>query len=537
MNFLKSFLILFSVALCTPKFFAQEKLPLIPYPQNVDLIEGNFKIPKSIKYQSDFSKNEVENIDFAFKIFNQTNIVFKKNSSKKSQIVFSVLPPNLEDGIWAKDFYAVIILPNQIQIQSNTDKGRFYAINTLFQLFNFYETKGEIPCMEITDSPKFQWRGMHLDVTRHFFTVDEVKKYIDYLAMYKFNTFHWHLTDDQGWRIEIKKYPKLTEIGAWRNGSMIGKYSDNTFDDKRYGGFYTQEQIKEVVKYAAERHITVVPEIEMPGHAVAAIASYPELGCTGKQIEVEKKWGVFEDVFCPKPETFTFLENVLAEVMPLFPSEYIHIGGDECPKENWKKCAHCQNLIKEKGLKDEHELQSYFIQKIEKFVNAHGKKIIGWDEILEGGLAPNAAVMSWRGTEGGIAAAQQKHYVVMSPGEFCYFDHYQNNPATEPIAFGGYTSAEKVYSFNPVPEKLNDDEKKYILGAQANLWSEYILDFKQVEYMIFPRMMALSEVLWGTNLDFNDFKLRFQKNAETLDKMKVNYNKESINQPLKNPYK
>lgn len=517
------------------KNFSQEKLPLIPYPQNVDLIQGSFKIPKIVKIQSGFSKTSVVNISVAFEVFNKTNIVFKKNSSKNSHIVFSILPPKLEER--HPDFYAIIISPKQIVIESDTEKGRFYAINTLLQLLNYYENKGELPCMEITDSPKFSWRGMHLDSSRHFFTVDEVKRYIDYLAMYKFNKFHWHLTDDQGWRIEIKKYPKLTEIGAFRNGSMIGKYSDNKFDDKKYGGFYTQEQVKDVVKYAEARHVTVVPEIEMPGHAVAAIASYPWLGCTGKQIEVEKKWGVSENVFCPKPETFEFLENVLAEIMPLFPSEYIHIGGDECPKESWKKCPNCQALIKKEGLKDEHELQSYFIQKIEKFVNSKGKKIIGWDEILEGGLAPNATVMSWRGIEGGIAAAQQKHDVIMTPGEFCYFDHYQGNPKTEPIAFGGYTSAEKVYSFNPIPEKLKDDEKKYILGAQGNVWTEYILDFKQVEYMIFPRITALSEVLWGTNRDFNDFKLRFQKNAKILDKMKVNYNKEAINQPKENPYK
>lgn len=528
MNFLKNLLILFSIVFCSQIFFAQEKLPLIPYPQNVEIKNGYFILEKNIaintyknSFEAKFLKNYLEE-EFASKVkisqkyFEGTTISFFKNKNFK------------------ENEYKLTIRGSEVAIFSKNNKGIFNGIQTLIQLLS---SNAKIPNLEITDSPKFSWRGMHLDCSRHFFTVDEVKKYIDYLAMYKFNTFHWHLTDDQGWRIEIKKYPKLTEIGAYRNGSMIGKYKDNTFDDKKYGGFYTQEQIKEVVKYATERHITVVPEIEMPGHAVAAIASYPELGCSGKQIEVQKKWGVFEDVFCPKPETFTFLENVLAEVMPLFPSQYIHIGGDECPKESWKKCEFCQNLIKKEGLKDEHELQSYFIHKIEKFVNSKGKKIIGWDEILEGGLAPNAAVMSWRGTDGGIAAAQQKHFVVMTPGEFCYFDHYQNNPATEPLAIGGYTSAEKVYSFNPIPEKLQDDEQKYILGAQANLWSEYILNFKQVEYMIFPRMMALSEVLWGTNNDFNDFKKRFEKNSEILDKMKVNYNKESINQPLQNPYK
>lgn len=508
--------------------FSQEKLPLIPYPQKVEIGSGSFILGKNIEINADKNSSEAKFLkDYLEKEFGAKVVI---NSKYFEGTKISLL----KDKKLKNNEYKMSVNGDKVAIFAKDNSGIFSGIQTLIQLLS---SSTKIPNLKITDSPKFSWRGMHLDSSRHFFTVDEVKRYIDYLAMYKFNKFHWHLTDDQGWRIEIKKYPKLTEIGAFRNGSMIGKYSDNKFDNKKYGGFYTQEQVKDVVKYAEARHVTVVPEIEMPGHAVAAIASYPWLGCTGKQIEVEKKWGVSEDVFCPKPETFEFLENVLAEIMPLFPSEYIHIGGDECPKESWKKCPNCQALIKKEGLKDEHELQSYFIQKIEKFVNSKGKKIIGWDEILEGGLAPNATVMSWRGIEGGIAAAQQKHDVIMTPGEFCYFDHYQGDPKTEPIAFGGYTSAEKVYSFNPIPEKLKDDEKKYILGAQGNVWTEYILDFKQVEYMIFPRITALSEVLWGTNRDFNDFKLRFQKNAKILDKMKVNYNKEAINQPKENPYK
>jgi len=345
--------------------------------------------------------------------------------------------------------------------------------------------------------------------------------------MYKFNTFHWHLTDDQGWRIEIKKYPKLTEIGAWRNGSMVGHYNDQTYDEKRYGGFYTQDDIKEIVAYATQRHITVVPEIEMPGHAVAALAAYPEYSCTGGPFQVAKQWGVLDDVFCPKEETFAFLEDVLTEVMALFPSKYIHIGGDECPKTRWKTCPHCQSLIKEKGLKDEHELQSYFVQRIEKFVNSKGRKIIGWDEILEGGLAPNAAVMSWRGTEGGIAAAKQKHFVVMTPGSHCYFDHYQGDPKNEPLAIGGYTTVEKVYAFNPTPVELSAEQANYILGAQANVWTEYMEDAAKVEYMIFPRMMALSEVLWGTSNPekFQDFQNRMVQQFSILDKKGIHYSR------------
>jgi hexosaminidase len=350
--------------------------------------------------------------------------------------------------------------------------------------------------------------------------------------MYKLNTFHWHLTDDQGWRIEIKKYPKLTQIGSKRKESMIGAYVDNTFDGKPYGPyFYTQDQIKEVVKYAQERHITVVPEIEMPGHALAALSAYPELACTKGPFEPATKWGVFDDVFCPKEETFTFLENVLDEVIRLFPSQYIHIGGDECPKTRWKECAHCQELIKKNNLKDEHGLQSYFIQKIEKYVNSKGRKIIGWDEILEGGLAPNAAVMSWTGIKGGLEAAKTGHFAVMTPGSYCYFDHYQGDPATEPNAFGGFTPLDKVYSYNPIPAELNAEQSKYILGVQANLWTEYILDFKQVQYMIFPRLFALSEVAWGTAdpENYKEFEGRVIHEFKNLDKLGVNYAKSIYN--------
>ena len=368
---------------------------------------------------------------------------------------------------------------------------------------------------------------MHLDVGRHFFQVSFIKKYIDLIAMYKMNTFHWHLTEDQGWRIEIKKYSKLTQVGAYRKGTMVGKYSDQKYDSIPYGGFYTQEQIKEVVAYATKKHITIVPEIEMPGHSVAAIASYPWLSCTGKQIDVEKGWGVFEDVYCTKDSTFQFLQDVLDEVMTLFPGKYIHIGGDESPKTRWKACSTCQAKIKKENLKDEHELQSYFIKRIEKYVNSKGKQIIGWDEILEGGLAPNAAVMSWQGTEGGIAAAKQKHKVVMTPSSHCYFDHYQASPVGEPLAIGGYTPLEKVYAYEPIPPVLNAEEQTFILGAQANIWTEYILNEKQVEYMAMPRMAALAEVLWTPKQNKNEtnFLNRLQQHFLLLDKLDINYAK------------
>jgi hexosaminidase len=508
--------------------FSQNNIAFIPKPQNTLVGKGSFYINTKTYIQADENSFEANYLKEAIQI--QTGLHLKITSKKNSKKIHLVL---LEPKIanFNKEQYEIVVSDSEIVISALTNQGLFYGIQTLLQMVPF-EKKNEIaiPWIKISDAPKYAWRGMHLDVCRHYFPITFIKKYIDYLAHYKMNTFHWHLTEDQGWRIEIKKYPKLTEVGAWRNGSMVGRYDDQKIDDIKYGGFYTQEEIKEVVAYASQRHITIVPEIEMPGHSLAALAAYPELSCTDGPFEVGKKWGVFDDVYCPKEETFTFLENVLSEVLALFPSEYIHIGGDECPKTRWKSCAHCQKIIKEKGLKDEHELQSYFIQRIEKFVNSKGRKIIGWDEILEGGLAPNAAVMSWRGTEGGIAAAKQKHYVVMTPGSHCYFDHYQGKPENEPLAIGGFTSLEKVYNFNPMPKELILEEQKYILGAQANVWTEYILTPEQVEYMIMPRMSALAEVLWGTANpeNFIDFKTRLQAQEIWLKNNNINYRKTSF---------
>ena len=503
-------------------FFSQAKLNLIPYPQKLDFLKGEFIIPETLNLSDNLPQKETEYLKNRLKL--------KSNNVKNhdAHLLYSKLTNKSKLN---KEFYSIEISPKQIHIKSYTEQGYFLAIQTLIQLFETHKN-GSISALKIEDEPKFQWRGMHLDVCRHFFTVEEVKQYIDYLAMYKLNTFHWHLTDDQGWRIEIKKYPKLTQIGSKRKESMIGAYVDDTFDRRPYGPyFYTQEQIKDVVKYAQDRHITVVPEIEMPSHALAALSAYPELACTKGPFESATKWGVFDDVFCPKDETFTFLENVLDEVIALFPSQYIHIGGDECPKTRWKECAHCQELIKMHNLKDEHGLQSYFIQKIEKYVNSKGRKIIGWDEILEGGLAPNAAVMSWTGIKGGIEAAKANHFAVMTPGSYCYFDHYQGDPQTEPNAFGGFTPLDKVYSYNPIPAELNAEQSKYILGVQANLWTEYILDFKQVQYMIFPRLFALSELGWGTSKpdNYKEFENRVVEHFKILDKMKINYAKSIYN--------
>lgn len=391
-------------------------------------------------------------------------------------------------------YYHLLVNKSGVSIESNDQQGLFYAMQSLLQLSGTTAISGA----DVHDAPNFRYRGVHLDCARHFFTLTELKGFIDEIARLKFNTFHWHLTDDQGWRIEIKKYPKLTEIGGWRDSTLIGHFSNTpiTYDHVRYGGYYTQDEARELVAYAQERGITIIPEIEMPGHARAALAAYPELGCTGIQQGVSGTWGVFDDVFCTKPQTIAFLKDVLAEIITVFPSETIHIGGDETPKVRWKVCPACQQQIKDHHLHDEHELQSYVVSEMANFLSERGRKLMGWDEILEGGLAENAQVMSWRGTEGGIAAAKAKHHVVMTPTSYCYLDYYQSGSPGEPLAIGGYLPLEKVYSFNPIPKELNEEEKQYILGGQANLWTEYLQTMSAVQYQAFPRLVAIAEVLW-----------------------------------------
>ncbi|MGD9589023.1 MAG: family 20 glycosylhydrolase [Pyrinomonadaceae bacterium] len=427
--------------------------------------------------------------------------------------------------------YQLDITDEFISVSLSDKAGRFYALQSLFQLFPTNADQIQISPVRITDEPRFQYRGMHLDVSRHFQPVEFVKKYIDLMAQFKFNNFHWHLTDDQGWRIEIKKYPRLTTVGQYRSESHEGRYS-TTFkgDGRPVEGFYTQEQIRDVVAYAKARHINVIPEIELPGHASAALAAYPELGkgCAAPdyKFEVKKTWGIFKEVFCPTEETFKFLEDVLDETIKLFPdSPYIHIGGDEVLKDYWKESGYVQELKKRENLKDEHEVQSYFVRRIEKYVNSKGKKIIGWDEILEGGIAPNATIMSWRGMKGGIEAAKAKHDVIMTPTDFVYFDYGQGDPAYEPLNIGGYVPLEKVYAFEPVPSELTAEEAKFILGGQANIWTEYLETPAAVEYMAFPRMLALSEVLWSRKEDrnFADFKRRLNAVLPRLDSQNVNY--------------
>ncbi|MCC9138407.1 beta-N-acetylhexosaminidase [Pontibacter silvestris] len=519
---------------------ALQTIAIIPQPLKLTLKSGSFSLNAGTTIYVDPENDELKNIGQALAQYiqqisgNQLKVTQAVPNKDSEHAIYLTLAQPI-DSLGAEG-YKLQVTSSQVTLAANKPQGLFLGTQTIRQLLPSTTTTApvSIPALEVVDKPRYAWRGMHLDVARHFFSVEFVKKYIDYLAMHKMNTFHWHLTEDQGWRIEIKKYPKLTEVGAWRDGTLIGHYSDqpHQFDDKRYGGYYTQEQIKEVVKYAQDRYITVIPEIEMPGHSIAALTAYPELSCTGGPFKVEQLWGVFDDVYCAGNEqTFEFLEDVLTEVMDLFPSKIIHIGGDESPKSRWEKCPKCQARIAAENLKNEHELQSYFIQRMEKFVNSKGRTIIGWDEILEGGLAPNAYVMSWRGTEGGIAAAKQHHYVVMTPGSHVYFDHYQGEPNLEPVAIGGYTTLEKVYSFEPTPAELSEDEKKYILGAQANVWTEYIPTSEQVEYMVLPRMSALSEVLWtpAKQKDWENFKARMQQQYQRFDALGANYARSTFN--------
>ena len=425
--------------------------------------------------------------------------------------------------------YILRINSNLITISASTENGAIFGFQSLNQLMNLNLNNGVIKLknQEIKDSPRFKYRGMHLDVGRHMYPVDFIKKYIDGLAMLKFNNFHWHLTEDQGWRIEIEKYPMLNNIGSFRDSTLIGHYGDKPrqYDKSRYGGFYTKKEIKEIVKYANKRGINVIPEIEMPGHSQAAVASYPMLGCSGEQVGVAPLWGVFKEIYCSKNETFDFLEDIIDEVVELFPSKYIHIGGDEAPKTNWKACGNCQDVIEREGLKDEYELQSYFITRMEKYINSKGKQIIGWDEILEGGLAPNATVMSWRGISGGIEAAKMNHEVIMTPNAVCYLDHYQaKDTKNEPLAIGGYTPIEEIYNYEPIPSELDKSLHKYIIGAQGNVWTEYMKTSDHVEYMVFPRILALSEVVWADNRpSFEDFEKKVNDTYPILDRMNINY--------------
>ena len=498
-----------------------QKNNIIPTPNEQTINNGFMEIENSpeIITESNFNsaatlfKNAIKKLDLTSKKTTKNRINFSLNEKLN------------------EEEYILKINTDQINIEASTETGAIFGFQSLFQLMNLNLKNGVVKLQNqvIKDSPRFKYRGMHLDVGRHMYPVAFIKKYIDGLAMLKFNNFHWHLTEDQGWRIEIEKYPELNNIGSYRDSTLIGHYTDKPwqFDKTRYGGYYTKKEIKEVVRYAQERGINVIPEIEMPGHSQAAVSSYPEFGCTGEQVGVAPLWGVFKEIYCSKNETFDFLEDIIDEVVELFPGKYIHIGGDEAPKTNWKACGNCQNVINREELKDEHELQSYFITRMEKYINSKGKQIIGWDEILEGGLAPNATVMSWRGVSGGIEAAKMNHEVIMTPNATCYLDHYQaKDTANEPLAIGGYTPIEEIYNYEPIPNELDESLHKYIIGAQGNVWTEYMKTSDHVEYMVFPRIFALSEVVWARDKpSFNDFENKVIDMYPILDKMDINYSK------------
>ncbi len=533
MRLIIGFLVL-SVFGCTNRevqFIENEQLAIIPRPNSVEQGTGVFIWDKN----TTITANSIAPLAKDFLIGHLNNATSLKLTESKTNPTITI---SIDSTITNTEGYILNINSKKISIAAKTPIGAFHGVQTLRQLLPaalekkdaFTEDSFTIPTVAIKDAPAFAYRGMHLDVSRHFFPPEKIKAYIDMLSLLKLNTFHWHLTDDQGWRIEIKKYPELVTKAAYRLETLVGHYNDTPqqFDNTRYGGYYTQEEVKSIVAYAQAKHITVIPEIEMPGHASAAISAYPELGCTQEQIPVATSWGVFEDIFCPKPATFKFLQNVLDEVIALFPSQYIHIGGDEAPKARWEACAHCQNLIKQQGLANTHELQSYFIRTIESYLNSKGRQIIGWDEILEGGLAPNATVMSWRGTAGAVAAAKSGHNVILTPTSHAYFDYYQANNPDEPLAIGGYLPLKKVYSFSPYPTEMPKEDYKYVLGAQGNVWTEYMKTWDKLEYMAYPRTMAMSEVVWSgpsssIDQDYSNFLLRLEHFFNRLDTLEVNY--------------
>ena len=564
MRKLFNFLILALLCVGCTKEAVVESYEIVPEPLSVEMGGGYYTLDKScvIVYGNgdenpDINADMARNASFLqHYLLEDTGIELKvRPSSEISQgcVISLELEPyegerlSHGDSSRVADSYELEISDGRIAIRGYSPAGVFYGIQTLRKIISvpcaddgkpyasgaFTHLKVKIACGTVKDMPRFQYRGMHLDVARHMFPLDFIKRYIDLLALHNINVFHWHISDDQGWRIEIKSRPELTEKGAYRSGTVIKK-EWGTSDSIPYGGYYTQQEAREIVKYAAERYITVSPEIDMPGHMLAALTAYPELGCTGGPYEVWTRWGVADDVLCVgKDETFDFLEDVFTEIMDIFPSKYIHIGGDECPKIRWESCPVCQAKIKELGLKDdaehtaEEKLQSYAVERIERFINSKGRSIIGWDEILEGGLAPNATVMSWTGTEGGRLAAHMGHDVIMVPASYFYLNFHQSDDVEhEPFGIGGYVPIEKTYSFDPIPDDLKGTEKaKHIIGVQANLWTEYIKTTEHAEYMLLPRLAAVSEVQWSApeNRDFDDFSVRLRNLVPLYDLYGCNY--------------
>ena len=533
MYFIKNkVLLLLSLFVCAAFANAQTKVSIIPLPKVVLEKEGSFK-PGNTIYIVAQEASLAPLAQHAEQLFKEAAGVKKiiqspyKKPAQKNVIYLSID----SHAVKHDEGYVLDVTKASITLKAKSERGIFYGLQTLTQLIPVGNDKS-IPAMHIEDEPRFTWRGMMFDNCRHMFSVDFIKRFIDQLAYHKLNKFHWHLTEDQGWRIEIKKYPRLQTIAAYRNGTQYGPDRKKDVDSIRYGGYYTQEQIKEVVAYAASKYIEVIPEIEMPGHSVAAITAYPSLACnpvsfeTGKPHEVRKVWGVSKDILCVGNDSvFTFLQDVLTEVMPLFPSQYIHIGGDEAPHDAWAKCPKCQQRMKDEGLKNEAELQSWFIRRMEGFINANNKRLIGWEEIMQGGLTPNATVHSWLGVKSGLQASKMGNDVIMSPYSHLYFDGYQAEPAIEPLAIGYYTPLDIVYSFEPRHPDMTDKDAQHLLGAQANLWTEFIKSESYFQYMVFPRMDALAEITWTPKekKNFNDFEQRLQTQLKRYDKMKIHY--------------
>lgn len=504
---------------------SKTRLAIIPKPNKTLKQSGQFTLNTHVYIQNQIEKKSFINSIVVFQkmVFEKTNLKLKVNvgTDKKSKAIILKL-----NDTFSAEQYLLNISNNEILIEGGDEAGLFYGMMSLYQQIKKQRKYYSVSAFIIEDQPAFKWRGLHLDVSRHFFSVQEIKKILSAMALLKLNTFHWHLTDDQGWRIEIKKYPKLTTIGSSRKETLVGHAANwpETYDNEEVKGFYTQKEIKEIVEYASAHQINIIPEIEMPGHAVAALAAYPEFACTQGPFEVWTKWGVNPEVFCAGNEnTYLFLEDILDEVCDLFPGEYIHIGGDECPKERWKHCRKCQAKITEENLQNTEELQGYFTKRMEAYLFTKGKKTVGWDEILDGGVPSRAIIMSWRGEEGGIAAAMAGNDVVMAPNDYVYFDHYQD-VLYEPLAIAGLTRMKEVYDFNPVPENMIS-KQEHILGAQAQLWTEYIKNNSHLEYMIFPRLLALSEALWTQqeNKNYIDFQTRLSNWYPNLDLLKLNY--------------
>jgi len=510
---------------------------IIPRPVSLEKAEGVFKINAATRIEIP-TGNDWEAAATFFKnlLSVPTGFTLATGQGTKSTNVIRVVQ---NDQVANPEGYVLHITPKAITIDARTAAGAFYAFQTLRQMLpvevesakKVTDVAWAVPCATITDEPRFGYRGMHLDVCRHFFTTDEVKAYIDLLAMHKMNRFHWHLTEDQGWRIEIKKYPKLTEVGAWRDSTLVGRYTDGSetlYDNTRHGGFYTQDEIRDIVKYAQDRFIEIIPEIDLPGHMSALLAAYPEYGVTGGPYKVQCTWGVFDDLLMPSEATFSMLEDVFTEIIDLFPGRYIHIGGDEAFKPQWKKSPEVQAIMRRLKLKNEEEMQNYFVTRVANFISSKGRTVIGWDEILDGGKLPSATIiMSWRGAKGVIEATHHGNRSILTPCEYCYFDYYQSRKSDEPLAMGGFVSLKKAYSFEPVPKELTPEQAKFIQGVQANVWTEYIKTVPHMQYMMFPRACALSEVQWtpAGAKNYEEFVSRLTRLLQRFDVMDVNYAK------------